>query len=128
MVDDSLSIGVDYSWLTTIKPKYGLVIKPVNSTTLRIDGAYPGSPSDLFEGAWLRIYRDGALVGTPLKVLQSTVSDSWVDVELSGAHNSLPEDSWTIGAIPMEWVSGEDSFGSTLVSKRVHSMDIKAET
>jgi hypothetical protein len=120
----SLSLGVDYAWLDRVFPKLGIVMDAATSTTLRLDASYPGMPaSDLFKGALLRIYRENVLVSTR-RIDSVTVSASWVDVTLDGAHEAKVGDTWTAGAIPLLWISGKWDAGSLQQDKAVDRVDL----
>lgn len=118
------SMGVDYDWLSTVTPKYGFIMSVTSSTQLRLEGSYGSQPSDFMVGAHLRCYREGELLSTR-RVTASTVSASWIDVTLDGAHSAAPGDHWTIGAIPFDWESGEMDFDSPIQDLRVMSADIR---
>lgn len=122
------SLGVDYDWLESVAPKYGEVIDVPSTTTLRLDGSYPTAPaSDLFRGSTLRVYRVVDEVLTLIstrRVTIATVALSWVDVTLDGVHSAEPGDTWSIGAMPLDWQSGKIDFGETLTDKRLHAADL----
>jgi hypothetical protein len=121
---DQASLGVDYAWLPAVSPKMGIVIDAPTTTTLRLDSSFTGLPvTDLFRGAVLRLYRDDELITTRM-VLSVVVSASWVDVTLDGNHDGKIADTWTIGAIPFEWIGGKLDFGTLLQDKAVQSADL----
>lgn len=121
---DGSSLGVDYDWLPTVTPKLGLVLDAATPTTLRLDMTYTGLPAtDLFRGAVLRLYRDDVLISAR-RIESAVVSTSWVDVTLNGNHSGDIGDTWKIGAIPFDWVSGKMDFGTLLEDKAVQSADL----
>jgi len=118
------AMGVDYSWLSAFGPKYGVILSAATTTTARLEGSYAGAPAEFMVGAHLRVYRDGALISTR-RVIASTVSASWVDVVLDGVHSAVGGDHWTIGAIPLHWMSGEMDMGDALQDFRVLDVDLR---
>ena len=116
---------VDYEWLTKVPQMSGQVLYSASTTIVRIEVSTVGYPTtDIFRGALLRVYRSGTLVSTR-RVTSSSASHSWVDVTLDGAHSAQAGDFWSIGAIPMRWISGDIDFGVAIQDKQVRSAELR---
>ena len=117
------SLGVDYDWLSVASPKVGIVISS-SSTNLRVEATWSGMPSDFLVGSTVRVYRRNVLVASAT-INAASISSSWTDLTLSAAPSALPGDTFTIGAIPLEWRSGALPFTEGLQAVRARSGDIR---
>lgn len=129
-LDASLSMGVDYAGRDPIDPKFGKVMAVLSTTELRLEASVADWPrSDAFRGALLRLYDADGEMTLATRVIRSSVALSWVDVTLAVEHGvaagatTLPD--WTIGAIPMTWLSGK--FGAVLRDQRLQSADVRMQ-
>lgn len=118
---------VDYEWLDPLPQLSGQVLYSSSTTVVRLEASTVGYPdTDVFRGALLRIYRAGVLISTR-RVTSSDASHSWVDVTVDGAHGSQAGDFWSIGAIPMRWISGDIDFGVAIQDKQVRSAELRLD-
>lgn len=129
---EGTTINVDYEGLDDITPKVGQVLAVPSTTTLWLEHSVGGireegvavyPTTDVFRGAMLRCYRDGEMVlEAPIQSVDA--GRSWVVATMAEAHGVLPGDSWTIGAIPIEWRSGKMDGGDLLRDIRLQSVDL----
>jgi len=118
------SLAVDYDWLAVASPKVGLILSK-SANTVRVETTWTGMPSDFLVGARFRTYRAGTLISEVVVDSVTTNGDSWTDILMESDPLSNPGDTFTIGAMPLEWRSGEMDMGSAMQDMRVMNFDIR---